>query len=142
MMLLKEKDRPKKERKKTSGQLQKILDALYSLYIRHKYSDENGYVSCYTCGKVKHYKELQCGHFISRKELATRYDERNTRVQCWGCNAKHLGNGMSVRFGEKLEQEYGKNIIQTLHKKAREITTNFPYEYWIEIYKEKLKKYV
>lgn len=132
----------KKEKdKNSSSYLRDKLDKLFSQYIRRKYSDEDGMSQCYTCGAIKHYKKLQCGHFISRKELATRFDERNCRPQCFGCNAKHLGNGMVVKFGEKLEKEYGKKIITELHTKARTITKYFPYEHFIEVYTEKLKQY-
>ena len=41
---------PRKTSRKT---LEKKLDAVFSEYIRRKYADKNGIVSCYTCGKKK-----------------------------------------------------------------------------------------
>jgi hypothetical protein len=139
--LLKDKDKPKKDRPKTSAQLTKLLDAVYSKYIRTLYSI-NGYVECYTCGKVKLISEMQCGHFVSRRHYTTRWDERNTRPQCWGCNAKHLGNGMPVVFAAKLVQEYGKKIISELYRLANQafIAKEYPFKEKIEFYKKKLEK--
>ena len=42
-------------------------DALFSRWIRLKYSDKAGIATCYTCGTKKRYHEMQGGHYISRK---------------------------------------------------------------------------
>src|SRR6266481_3775812 len=95
---------PRKKKVKTVSQLKKEADKVYSLHIRLKYADDNGMVSCYTCGKRNNYKEgMQCGHFISRSHLILRYDDRNCRVQCSGCNM--WGKGKIPEFGNKLELE-------------------------------------
>ena len=49
------------------------LDHVFSQYIRCKYADKNGMVECYTSGKKYHWKEIQCGHFIPRANLGTRW---------------------------------------------------------------------
>jgi len=77
---------------KTQAQLKKDLDAIFSIYIRQKYADlHTGTVSCYTCSVVKHWKEIQNGHWIPRNILATRFDEDNCRPQCVGCNMFNKG---------------------------------------------------
>lgn len=111
---------------KTNAQLKKQLDKIFSEYIRRKYSDNQGRSECYTCGKKAHWKELQCGHFISRSYLATRFMEENCRPQCVGCNI--FGNGKPVEFAKRLSREISPAIIKTLYKKAQEITKDFPYE--------------
>lgn len=123
---------------KSQAQLKKILDKVFSEYIRRKYSNGNGGVKCYTCGKEKHWKEIHCGHFISRGYLATRFDESNTRPQCVGCNI--FGSGRNVEFAQKLNEEVGKQTVQSLFRKAQEITKNYPYEEKIEYYKQKVKE--
>ena len=60
----------------------KRLDTLVSQYVRYKDSDRYGKVSCYTCGARYHWKDVDCGHFISRKYQGTRWDLQNLRVQC------------------------------------------------------------
>jgi len=136
--LPKQKDLPKKKRVKSVSKLKEDLDAVFSKYVRNKYAVD-GYVACYTCPKVKPVSEMTNGHFVSRRHLATRFDERNCRPQCWGCQAKHLGNGMPVEFARKLSLEYGEKIIDILYRKAQEIVKNYPYEEKIEEYKKKLE---
>lgn len=137
--ILKDKDKPKKERKKTTSQLKKELDKLFSLYVRTKYTNERGEVRCYTCPAIKNVKSIQCGHFISRSYLATRFCEENVRPQCVGCNV--FGNGKNVEFARCLEIESGIGTVDSLYKKAQEITIKYPYEEKIQEYKEKLKQY-
>lgn len=124
-------------KKKTVSQLKKELDRLFSLYIRNKYA-KAGYVRCFTCGVVKLISNMQCGHFVSRAHLATRYDEENVRPQCVGCNV--FGGGKTAVFADNLERK-SPGIVAALYRKARQIVKNFPYEEKIKEYKEKLKQY-
>jgi Bacteriophage Lambda NinG protein len=118
MKFPKEKDKPKKLKKKSVSKLKKELDKVFSEYIRRKYANEKGEVSCYTCGLTKVWREQQCGHFISRGYLATRFEEENVRPQCVGCNV--FGGGKQVIFAAKLSSERA-DAIQILYKKAQEI---------------------
>ena len=97
---------------KTAAKLKKDLDAIFSKYIRLKYSDENGNVACYTCGKVMHWKQIQNGHFISRQYLATRWHEDNCRPQCVGDNI--FGNGKPLDFEERLKEELGSQYVEDM----------------------------
>lgn len=128
---MKSKKKTKKVKKKTTSQLKKELDKLVSEYVRRSYAN-NETCTCYTCSKKALWKEMQCGHFISRVYLATRFDLRNLRVQCIGCNI--FGNGKNVEFARNLEEE-NPGIVQKLYRKAQEITKYFPYEQEIERYK-------
>ena len=38
----------------------------FSIYIRLRDSDENGYGKCFTCGKIIFWKKGDCGHGIGR----------------------------------------------------------------------------
>lgn len=125
-------------RKKTTPQLKKQLDKLFSEYIRRKYSDGNGMALCYTCQKYAHWKELQCGHFVSRAQLATRFSEDNCRVQCAGCNI--FGGGRISIFAERLEKELGDGSVARLYQEGNKITKDFPYEERISHYEEEIKK--
>ena len=116
----------------------KKLDTLFSLFIRQRNADPNGMTKCYTCGVLKHYKELQCGHFVPRQYLSVRYDEINCQTQCYACNM--LYNGQPSAFAMNLTRDYGKETVEMLEKKRREITKYFPYELKLEEYKNKLKE--
>lgn len=76
---------------KSLSKLKKKLDTVFSQYIRQKYADQNGMVKCYTCSTVKHWKEMQNGHWIPRNNLATRFSEENCRPQDVGCNMFQQG---------------------------------------------------
>jgi hypothetical protein len=91
-------------------------DALFSRWIRLKYSDKNGMAICYTCGVKKRFQEMQCGHYISRKSYLLRWDERDCRVQCEYCNCHKHGN--LAEFGRRLELE-NPGITEILLEESR-----------------------
>lgn len=128
----------KKRKEKTTSQLKKELDSLFSKFIRLSYADQDGFVSCYTCPKRTHWKDIQNGHFISRGYLATRFSEDNCRPQCVGCNM--FGGGKQVEFSRKLELEQ-KGITIRLYREAQKTIKNFPYKEKILFYREKLSEF-
>jgi len=96
----------------------KKLDTIFSQYIRLRKA-KNGIAECYTCGVRDHWKNLQCGHFMSRKHYSTRWDELNCQVQCYKCNIH--GYGEQFRFGQRLNKEYGNQTADILESKCRNI---------------------
>ena len=94
------------------------LDQVFSLYIRMKYADKNGIVECFTSGKKYHYKNIQCGHFISRSNLATRWLDQNCRPQSEYDNCL-LGGNLAV-FERKLEEERS-GSVEYLRDLSRQI---------------------
>ena len=101
-------------KKVTKTALVKKLDTVFSIYIRRRYAIDD-IAKCVTCGKEDHWKSLQCGHFMSRKHLSTRWDEDNCQVQCAGCNV--------FRYGEqyKFSLYLGNNLAEQLHIKSKEV---------------------
>jgi hypothetical protein len=93
----------KKPSRKT---LVKNLDTIFSTYIRRKDAIDD-IATCVTCGKKDHYKKLQCGHFMSRSNYSTRWEENNVGVQCYGCNISRSGEQFkfSLYLGNKLSEE-------------------------------------
>lgn len=69
----------------------KKLDAVFSQYVRIKNSDKNGFCTCVTCKQKYPYKQIQAGHFISRKHYATRWVIDNVHPQCVSCNVFKYG---------------------------------------------------
>ena len=102
---------PRKASRKT---LVKKLDTIFSIYIRRKNSKDN-IAECVTCGKRDHWKNMQNGHFMSRKHYATRWDEDNVEVQCMGCNV--------YRYGEQylFAKHLGETKADALLVKSRQI---------------------
>ena len=101
-------------KKVTRTSLIKKLDSVFSIYIRRRYS-MNDIAKCVTCGKEEHWSKLQCGHFMSRKHMSTRWNEDNCQVQCAGCNV--------FRYGEQyiFSQYLGNNLSEELYKQSKEI---------------------
>ncbi len=128
---------------KSISKLKKELDKWFSLYIRLRDATDYGMAQCFTCGKVDHYKKLQCGHFQSRKHMTTRFDEKNCQVQCVACNMFRAGE--QYRFGLGLDSKYGEGVAEELEMLARfTLKMSRPdYEEKISYYKlavENLKK--
>lgn len=97
----------------------KKADRIFSKYIRLRYA-VNFYARCVTCGRKDHYKLMQNGHYISRRIMATRYDERNCNVQCSYCNETLGGN--LIQYKAYLQRTYGVGIIVHLQQKAQKRT--------------------
>ena len=100
---------------KSVSTLKKELDRVYSIYIRRKYADANGFAECFTCGVRKHWKELQNGHYVSRAHNNTRFDDFNCHVQCMGCNVFKHGN-MDM-YALRLREKYGEGILEELNRR-------------------------
>lgn len=98
--------------------LKKKADKVVSDFVRQKDAID-GVATCYTCGKRSEWKKLQCGHFVSRNNSATRYFEDNLRVQCAGCNV--WGRGRYDIFADKLLKELGVKRFKKLLEKGRSI---------------------
>lgn len=123
--------------KKPLNKLKKELDKWFSLYIRLREATEEGMVQCFTCGKVSNYKiGMQCGHFQSRVNLSTRYDEQNCQVQCVACNM--FKQGEQYKFALRLDGKYGDGTAEQLEFKSRQSIKFTREEYMenISYYKE------
>ena len=101
-----------KNTQKSASKLKRELDRVFSLYIRQFWANNGGLASCYTCGKILHWKQLQCWHFIPRNILITRWNEDNCRPQCVGCNV--FGNGKILDFEDRLIREIGQKEVDKL----------------------------
>lgn len=94
------------------------LDIIFSQLIRLKEADEFGMVKCFTCDEVKHWKQMQCSHFMPRAHMPTRFSEKNCRPACKKCNEDLRGN--LVVFAERLEAEEP-GLVAILEEQARGI---------------------
>jgi ribosome-binding protein aMBF1 (putative translation factor) len=116
-----EKARLKKERhESTKGfkeSLRKTLHKkawkLMSEIVRRTGANLDGYNECYTCGAVKHWKELQAGHF---KHDKLDFDPRNLKPQDSQCN-KYYSGKLDV-YAENLIRDYGLEWFNQLVKDA------------------------
>lgn len=121
---------PKKPSRKT---IVTKLDKVFSEYIRRRYA-KNGIAECVTCGKKDHWKNLQAGHFMSRKHYATRWDEENVEVQCMACNVYRYGE--QYLFAKHLGQEKADELLAKSRTMVK--IKDWELQDMIEIYKKKL----
>jgi hypothetical protein len=106
-------------KKKSTTQLVEQAAELLQLKVRLKYSDDNGYVSCVTCGVTRHYKDrMQGGHYIPRKSLGTKLLEENVHPQCNQCNGFKRGN--MTAYAAFMALTYGGEFLQELERLKRE----------------------
>lgn len=75
----------KKKTSKSKPNLVKKLDRVFALYIRLRDTMPNGYVRCISCGQIKSFEDVDCGHFHSRTHMATRFHEDNCHAECRYC---------------------------------------------------------
>ena len=125
--------------KKTIKQLKAKLDKLFSLWIRQK-DAIGGYTKCITCSKIQRWQDQDCGHFQSRRYLATRWEEMNCAPQCKDCNL--FNQGKQDEFGRKIAEKYGQSMLEILRIKKNNTMKlgTFEYEILIEMYEQKLKE--
>lgn len=106
-------------RKITRKGLIKRLDTVFSEYIRKKNADSKGYVTCITSGRKFHYSEVDAGHFISRKEMSTRWHEDNVHPQSRYDNRYRFGK--QYEYGLALNKKK-RGLAQKLYKLSKETT--------------------
>lgn len=119
----------------------KELDAWFSRYIRLKYSDSRGYCRCISCGKVYFWKEIQNGHYMSRRYMSTRFCEDNCRPQGVECNI--FNQGAIQMYRRALIKEIGEQRVDLIEVRARQENKNwslFELKQLIEYYKKEVEK--
>lgn len=134
--------------KKASGARKKPdikgkLDKVFSLYIRLRDAMPGGHFRCISCGQIKPFEQADCGHYINRQHMSTRFDEMNCNAQCRKCNRFMEGNIQDYRKG--LIRKYGEKAVILLEAKKHRVRkyTDFEYSELIKYYSalvEKLKK--
>ena len=122
---------------KTKKLSKQKADRAFSKFIRLRDSNSNGLSQCITCGTFKNWKDMDCGHFISRRFESTRYDEKNANSQCKKCN--RFENGNQFEHGVKIDEKYGKGTAEKLLQKSKMICKRkqFDYEMIAQEYRDK-----
>ncbi len=136
----KENKEPKTKVSNSKPNLVKKLDRIFALYIRLRDVMPNGYVRCISCGQIKRFEDVDCGHFHSRRHMATRFSEENCSAECKGCNrfsADHL-----IDYQKNLIQKIGKQRFDLLNVKAHSTChyLDSELEAMIDHYKNEVRK--
>lgn len=116
----KEKRKIQRDKKANSHKrLQDVLDKVFSLFIRLRDTNKEGKAFCCTCGELKEWNQLQCGHFQSRRFMSTRYEPKNSSAQCIACNI--LFSGEQYKHGLFLNNKWGEDTANQLYLLSQEI---------------------
>lgn len=120
--------------------LVKKLDRIFALYIRLRDVMPSGYGKCISCGRIKAFSELDCGHFFSRTHMSTRFDEDNCHAECKFCNrisSEHL-----IGYRDNLLHKIGQSRLDRLNVLAHSSKhwMDFELEEMIEHYKKEVKR--
>ena len=129
-----------KTKQKSKTTLVKSLDIIFSKFIRLR-DTPGGFGRCISCGKIITYSDSDCGHYINRKHMTTRYDEKNCNAQCRSCNRFDEGNLQGYRRG--LLKKIGEKETDLLEVKKHGVSTMGVFELGILIkhYKQKVKEH-
>lgn len=122
----------KRKRSSAAGSVAKA-DRQFSRFIRLRDAIPGGAFKCISCGQYKRIEQADCGHFHSRKHMATRFDERNAHAECRACNrfsADHL-----IKYQENLIRLIGQEEFDKLNIRAKGI------KQWPETDLKELAKY-
>lgn len=135
-----ENKKAKQTASKSKPNLVKKLDRIFSRYIRLRDAMPNGYVRCISCGQIKKFEDVDCGHFHSRTHMATRFNEDNCNAECKFCNrfsADHL-----IAYQRNLIKKIGQQRFDLLNAKAHSAChfLNSELEEMIDYYKKEIKK--
>ena len=105
--MLKRRKSSKSDRKYWIDQLDKV----FSLYIRLRDSKVYRFraFKCISCGDVKPFEQMDCGHFISRNCYALRWNEMNCSGECSRCN-RMLGDHL-IGYRKNLIIKLGTDAI-------------------------------
>src|SRR3990167_5384725 len=94
----------------------RTLDDVFSIFIRNRDSTD-GIGTCITCGVMRRWEHMDCGHYQGRQHMATRWDEKNCAIQCKKCN--WYGEGKKDIFTLKIDQRWGKGTAEMLRIKSK-----------------------
>ena len=110
---------------KTLNQLANDLAVAMQKHVRLKAADSNGLCQCVTCGKRKHWKEMQGGHFIERGK-AHKTLEENIHPQCPYCNQYGMKKASVVlAYRRYMVDLYGEKFVKFLEDTANDVVKRF-----------------
>lgn len=87
-------------------------DVWFSRWVRLSHANEDLQCECCTCGNTYHVKDIDCGHFVGRSVLATRWHLHNCAPQCSSCN--RFKGGDKLAFTRFLRDKYGQEQVDAL----------------------------
>lgn len=127
-----------KRKPPTPAKLRKKLWELMSIYIRSTSANlgSETHGACYTCSKVIDLKhKCDVGHCYPKGAYESlRFDTRNLRIQCKGCN---LGKqGEHAEFLRRLRIDIGDDEVDQMHSMRKDVIKR-----GMQWYRDEIEKY-
>ena len=94
---------------------------------------------CFSCGRLKKYKDLQGGHFLAGRGNAILFIEQGCNCQCRQCNSWPEKNHVPEKYLAHMLEKYGKTVVDKIYK-LKGTTKEYNYEDLEEIYKKYYQK--
>lgn len=84
--------------------------------------------------------QADCGHYINRQHMSTRFSEKNCNAQCRSCNRFDEGNMQGYRRG--LILKYGEPAVLLLESMKNQTNkiSDFEYSAMIKYYQGEVKR--
>lgn len=116
------------------------LDTVFAMFIRLRDAMPNGMFRCISCERLLPFDQSDCGHYINRQHMATRFNEKNCNAQCRKCNRFDEGNIQGYRRG--LIAKYGEPTVLMLEAMKNQINkiSDFEYRTMIDYYRKEVKR--
>ena len=96
----------------SSAKAMKEADKWFSMFIRLRDSDEHGIATCITSGRRAFWRTMDCGHYLSRAKMATRYHEQNCHAQSKMSN--RFQGGHFMEHAAAIERLHGAGSVERL----------------------------
>ena len=87
---------------------------LFSLWIRQRDADDNGYCRCCTCRTLHHWRYIDAGHFMPCQHEGTRFHDKNCHPQDKKCNNKNWNQGEQFLHSQYIDNRYGDGTAEKL----------------------------
>jgi uncharacterized C2H2 Zn-finger protein len=101
--------------KPKKNSLKSKLDKVFSQYIRLRdMLPGTTLFKCISCGNIYSITKADCGHYINRSHMSTRFSEVNCNAQCRDCNRFDEGNMSGYRQGLIRKYHGGKPSAASL----------------------------
>ncbi len=108
----KSKTEGKARKKPIPSNIKKVCLQNFQRLRRLEEANVDGLEKCISCGKILLWKEMQGGHFISRRVEATCIEHDNVWPQCASCNCYKNGNYSKYRYN--LVKKIGEDRVKRL----------------------------
>jgi hypothetical protein len=130
----------KRKKLTIAGEIEKAAVTMQKL-VRMKAADDNGYVSCVTCGRVAHYKTMDGGHYFSRRHTRLKLFTGNCHPQCKRCNMMMGDPIINDAYRMYIINTYGQRRLDAM-KKLTHLPPKKFYRHEIQEHHEELKAQV